>query len=176
MFRTVLSSSQQSDVPKATTSATALELMPTSSVFESRPIVPSPDIPEGNTNRSPTRYGLFRRKLMDEHSTSFRSNGTSSSTVATSSNGGVFSKFTLSNIFRGGATGGLSIISTTFHTVFVESFLRFANFIGHTKARCFCLLVFSVIIESYATTLSKQAKDTGNALLFGRACLVYLFW
>jgi hypothetical protein len=180
MFRTVLSSSQPKNSPSSTatkTTATALKLKPLSSVLESRPLIPSPDIPQGNTNRSPTRYGLFRRKLMDEPSTtSLRANSTSTGTIDTEGNGGIFAKVTLGNIFRGGATGRFSIVSTTFQTIFVESFCRFANFVGQTKARCFCLLVFSVIIESYATTLSKQAKDTGNALLFARACLVYLFW
>ena len=108
------------------------------------------------------------------------------------------SKLTIGSLFRGGATtatstvvgssdtghnyfitsvhGVVMILSKLFHTIFVQNFCHFANFVGTTKARCFCLLIFSVIVESYATTLSKQAKDTGNALLFARACLVYLFW
>ena len=102
--------------------------------------------------------------------------------------------FSIGSLFRGGATttntpvvgdsgyhsnsiqGILMILSKLFQTVFVQNFCHFANFVGTTKTRCFCLLVFSVFVESYATTLSKQAKDTGNALLFARACLVYLFW
>ena len=109
--------------------------------------------------------------------------------------------WTIGSLFRGGATttiptttttststvggrgyygssiyGVYMILSKLFHTIFVQNFCYFANFVGTTKTRCFCLLVFSVFIESYATTLSKQAKDTGNALLFARACLVYLFW
>jgi hypothetical protein len=103
------------------------------------------------------------------------------------------SKLSIGSLFRGGATatnpvvesghyygfsirGAYMILSKLFQTIFVQNFCQFANFIGTTKTRCFCLLVFSVFIESYATTLSKQAKDTGNALLFARACLVYLFW
>lgn len=69
---------------------------------------------------------------------------------------------------RGGASAGYNVLATVF--------TQFATFVGKTKARCFVLLVISVLIESYATTLSKQAKDTGNALLFVRACIVYLMW
>lgn len=72
------------------------------------------------------------------------------------------------DVLRGGAVAGPNLL--------VATFLRFANFVGQTKARCFLLLLVSVFIESYATTLSKQAKDTGNALLFVRACFVYIMW
>lgn len=72
------------------------------------------------------------------------------------------------DVLRGGAVAGQNFL--------VAAFCQFADYVGQTKARCFILLMFSVLIESYATTLSKQAKDTGNALLFARACVVYLMW
>jgi hypothetical protein len=215
MFRTVLSSSQQHINEHTISSTNALELVPfNSEVTESLQPLIIPIPPDALDASSPkptsplrTRFGLFRRKLMDDVSivvvpaaavmnnninlttTTPPSTTTTTTMLAASSTGGtsilVWNKFSFLNYFRGGATGTsssgsstgvISILSTLFQTIFVQNFCRFANFIGTTKARCFCLLVFCVIIESYATTLSKQAKDTGNSLLFARACLVYILW
>ena len=154
--------------------------------------------------RSParTRFGLFRRKLLMEVNDDDDDDDiltTSSSTPPTSGTAAAaVVTTTAASLFRGGATttttttgsssstgkttgyfsihGVWTMLSQLFHVMFVQKFCLFANFVGTTKTRCFCLLVFSVFIESYATTLSKQAKDTGNALLFARACLVYLVW
>ena len=38
------------------------------------------------------------------------------------------------------------------------------------------LLLASIVLESYATALSKQAKDTGKLVIFLRACTLYLLW
>jgi hypothetical protein len=106
---------------------------------------------------------------LNKLSTSSYVRGGSTTTITTATNSmGESGKQYLSKLFM--------ILSKLFHTVLVQNFCHFANFVGTTKTRCLCLLVFSVFIESYATTLSKQAKDTGNALLFARACLVYIFW
>jgi hypothetical protein len=121
-----------------------------------------------------SRAGLFRRRLLVGENA--RTIGTNQTTTSSTT---FLTMDPFRSLFRGGASGvGVagSIAASSWHTLLVELFCRFANFVGQTKTRCFLLLVFSVVVESYATTLSKQAKDTGNALLFGRACLVYLFW
>lgn len=58
----------------------------------------------------------------------------------------------------------------------VQSFNRFASYIGHSRARCLMLLTASIILESFATGLSKQAKDTGSVGTFVVACGVYIAW
>jgi hypothetical protein len=66
---------------------------------------------------------------------------------------------------RGGGSG-----------VVVDAFLRFAEFVGENRTRCLIMLFLATCFESYATTLSKRAKDTGNVLIFVRAMLVYMLW
>ena len=56
------------------------------------------------------------------------------------------------------------------------SFVQFAQFIGKSKLRCFAVLLCSIVLESYASSLSKAAKDAGSVLLFVRAVCIYVFW
>lgn len=58
----------------------------------------------------------------------------------------------------------------------VTAFGKFSSFIGASKTRCFIVLLCSIILESYATALSKQAKDTGRLIVFLHACSLYLLW
>ena len=58
----------------------------------------------------------------------------------------------------------------------VHAFARFSNFMGASKTRCFLMLLCSILLECYATTLSKRAKDTGQVLVFLHACSLYLMW
>jgi len=58
----------------------------------------------------------------------------------------------------------------------VAAFGKFTNFVGASKTRCLVLLLCSILLESYATALSKHAKDTGSLLVFARACSLYLMW
>lgn len=113
--------------------------------------------------RDRLRSRLFRRRASDNGDAG---SATTATTTPTSS-----SALPMLDVLRGGAAE-----AAVGRNILVAIFCRFANFIGQTKTRCFLLLMLSVFIESYATTLSKQAKDTGNALLFVRACFVYLMW
>jgi hypothetical protein len=180
MFRAALSDSQK-DAAAASgvigpTPNGNYEMSPILPMTASQPLVqPSPQASPQATHvqQIHTRAGLFRRRLVED------ATGSRTDSANSPGSGNTLSKFTLSSLFRGGSNSGMaaySIATTAWHTILVDGFCSFANFVGQTKTRCFFLLVFSVIIESYATTLSKQAKDTGNALLFARACFVYLFW
>lgn len=65
---------------------------------------------------------------------------------------------------RGGASS-LSFVRT--------GFVNFANYIGRSRVRCLLLLLTSICFESFATALSKRAKDTGSVITFLKAICVY---
>lgn len=158
MFRTVLSSESNKENAKLSLDMVPLPMEPPRSPLKSLQ----------------SRAGLFRRRLQVEDSAR-----PINQTASASSSSSLLAMTPFRSLFRGGAStvgATTSIAAAPWHSLLVDLFCRFANFVGQTKTRCFFLLVFSVVVESYATTLSKQAKDTGNALLFGRACLVYLVW
>jgi hypothetical protein len=127
--------------------------------------------PSTRNTTSAIRSSLFRRRSLEETTGRLSSSDDNDSVIGTlpAMRGGMLASLSSPfHLVRGSAVIGKNLL--------VAAFLRFANFVGQTKARCFLLLLFSVLIESYATTLSKQAKDTGNAFLFIRACFVYLMW
>lgn len=64
--------------------------------------------------------------------------------------------------------GGQQFLST--------SFGQLSKYIGQSKLRCFVVLLCSIVLESYATSLSKAAKEAGSVILFVRAVCIYVCW
>lgn len=79
-------------------------------------------------------------------------------------------------LLRGGAKDIpiASTIATNPNHPLAESFVRFIQFVGKSRTRCLCLLVCSILLENFSTTLSKRAKDIGSPKLFACACSLYI--
>ena len=94
--------------------------------------------------------------------------------------GGLPSSSLSSNAFKDGSAlsfwsmfrGGYTLMNSLLYTLCVNGI----TFFGKSKSRCYTLLVVTVIMESYATALSKQAKEVGSTALFAWSCFVNFFW
>jgi hypothetical protein len=175
MFKTILSTNHKKSHNRDVSINHALELEllvpPSDTTHDDATAAITPALLPSHNTTSTVRSNLFRRRSLEETTGRLSSSGDLDSTIGTlpAMRGGMLASLSSPfHLLRGSAVIGKNLL--------VAAFLRFANFVGQTKARCFLLLLFSVLIESYATTLSKQAKDTGNAFLFVRACFVYLMW
>jgi len=118
----------------------------------------------GQTRRRPARRSPF-------HNASSSATTTALSTVSS----GVLSTIAIGRtaVLRGGAVP--NALTTAAH-VATTAFGKLTAFVGASKTRCVLTLLVSILLEGYATTLSKQAKDTGRIVVFLHACALYLMW
>jgi len=56
----------------------------------------------------------------------------------------------------------------------VALFRRFSHIVGQSKRNCWVVLFVSIIGEAYATSLSKQAKESGSALTLCASLVIYM--